>query len=224
MVAIVSPPLLQTVLTLLMSEVWASDRKVFFGISIRPLKHGQLFIRLYYHKSVSYTLAKERMRYLWSDSVLAKLKTISVVHEPCTVPMPTPPHSYQQNAHLYIRLGTSIDRHVLAKKVFYDLNMNYLFEHGFQNSIWVAGHVPLHYNHKFQHTNVFHSLLQRDQVESWRAPVYHILLWILQNPDSTCYAINFTILDDHSVGIKVQCAENAIPTYLDVLRTYYEIE
>jgi hypothetical protein len=116
MVAIVSPPLLQTVLTLLMSEVWASDRKVFFGISIRPLKHGQLFIRLYYHKSVSYTLAKERMRYLWSDSVLAKLKTISVVHEPCTVPMPTPPHSYQQNAHLYIRLGTSIDRHVLAKK------------------------------------------------------------------------------------------------------------
>lgn len=207
-----------------MTEFWTNATKVFFGISIRPLKHGQLLIRLYYHKETSYASAEEHVRYLWSDLAMAKLRNLSIVHEPCTAPMPTPPHSYQQDAKLCLRLGIFPNYHVLAKKVFYDLNMTYVFEHGIPNGIWMADHVPPQNSRQFQYVNVFHSLLQRDQVESWRAPVYHILLWILQNTDSTCYAINFTILDDHSVRIRVHCTKHATLAYLDALQAYYEIE
>ncbi|PJF17847.1 hypothetical protein PSACC_02355 [Paramicrosporidium saccamoebae] len=221
---VIDPRVCNNVLRLLMREFWKNDNKVFFGISLRFFAHNKVLIRLFYPKSVSYALARRNVHDLWSNSTRAILQNFQFAYEPCTTPMPTPPESYRQDKTLVLQVGTSPINHVINENVFHDLNMRFVFHRGHQNIIWLAGNSSPFYHHDFQLINVFHPLLQRDQVESWRAPVYHILLWILQTPESTCHAIKFTILDDHSVKVKVMCVMNIARSYLDALYAYYEIE
>jgi hypothetical protein len=209
----------------LIDEFWKNDQQVFFGISIHCTRGSRYLIRLYYHKPVEYNKAKTTAKGLWGVFTGELAMHLKIVCRRPAAPLSTPPQLYRQPMELAIRHDGAEDWTIINPHVFRELDLKFTFRQGSRSTIRLTDEIQPYCINHYYYTFIAHDLGKCNTLESWRAPVYHQLQWMISTySEFKCYSIEFVTVDNHSVLIQIWCAVYNSYQFLQSFREHYEIE